>query len=684
MTEKVVERKLKIFMAFVILIFVILAARLAYIQLIHTEEFKTLSEQNRIRLVPIPAKRGEIWDRTGKVVLVKDRPVYSVSVAYLGLKDQDPMKVATKLASILGMKVQDVMAAINDPNIKKFEPIKIAKDVPIDVVTKIEENQRDLPGVEVNVEPMRQYIYGDFMPHILGYVREITPTQLEKHKDEGYGMGDRFGQAGLEYTYEKYLRGVDGDQQMEVDKSQHPVRYLDIKGPTPGNNLVLNIDYRVQKAAEESLNNTMALLQKGKFPNAKAGAVVMLDVNTGKVLAMASKPGFDPNIFNGKITPEQSKALFGGSKEDNPFPAFNNRAMMGYAPGSTFKMVTATALLESKKGTAHDTYFDPGSVYLYGRSYACWRPGGHGTVDLIKAIKFSCNVYFYQVGLKAGVNNLFKYALQYGLGQKTGIDLPNEGSGLVPSPEWKKSLNLERLDKKYDKIYKKIEDKYSQKISSASTDRERKNLLRQKNQELKQARAQYQNEYYWEVAWREFETINMSIGQGYNLYTPLQMANYVATIANGGTRYQPYLVDRIMDYKGNVVKQFAKKPVAHAEVSPETLATVRRGMLAVTEPGGTAYGVFANFPVKVAGKTGSAQTGKDKYGNDKPTHGWFVAFAPYDKPQVAVAAIIEYAGHGGTSAGYVARDVLAAYFNVKSAPPGQNLSAASAADSGDE
>lgn len=650
-------------MALVTVIFLILISRLALLQIVQTQEFKTMSEQNRIRLVPIPAKRGEILDRNGKV-LVQDRPVYSVSVFNLEMTEQDLQKVADKLASMLGMKSADIIAAMNDKLVKKYEPIKIAKDVPLDVVAKIKENQAELPGVEVNVEPMRDYVFKDFMPHIFGYVREITPDQLEKHKDEGYSLGDRFGQAGLENQYQSYLQGKDGDSMVEVDKSQHPVRSpVDIRQPIPGNNLVLNIDAKVQKAAEESLDRTMAMLQKGNYPNAKAGAVVLIDVKTGKVLAMSSKPGFDPNIFNGKMTSAQSEALF-GSKTKNPFPAFNNRAMMGYAPGSTFKMVVASAVLEAKKATINDTYFDSGSVYLYGRSYKCWVARGHGTVNLIKAIKLSCNVYFYQMGLRAGVNNLFKYAREYGLGQKTGIDLPNESAGTVPSPEWKRELNEDYLNNKYDKIYKAIEAESNQKLKNASTEKERKSIIRLMNQRLKEKKAQYKTDYYWDVAWREYETINMSIGQGYNLYTPLQMANYVATIANGGTRFQPYLVDRIVDYKGNVVKQFNKNAVSHVTVSPATLATVRRGMRAVVEPGGTAYSIFSNFPVPIAGKTGSAQTGKDKYGNDKPTHGWFVAFAPYDNPQVAVASVVEYAGHGGSSAGLVCRDVLAAYFNI--------------------
>ncbi|MFZ5640271.1 MAG: penicillin-binding protein 2 [Bacillota bacterium] len=670
MTTKTVERNLKIFMALVSVIFLVLIVRLGQLQLLHTQQFKTMSEENYIKPVTIPAPRGEIRDRNGQV-MVKERPVYSVSYVYLGKDEQQEEKVAARLAGILNMKKEEILAAINDKKVRKFEPVKIIKDAPLQVVTKIAENRQDLPGVEVNIEPMRQYVNGDFAPHVLGYVREIKPEQLEKHREDGYGMGDRFGQAGLENAYEKYLRGVDGYQQVEVDRNQHPVKApITIKRPTPGNNLILNIDARVQKAAEQAIDKMLVKLQNGegqdkKYPNARAGAVVLLDIKTGKVLAMASKPGYDPNIFNGKLTKPQFDALF---NPNNPFPAFNNRAMMAYAPGSTFKMITATAVLETKKVTPSQTIRDPGSVYLFGRSYKCWKPSGHGTVDLIKAIQVSCNVYFYQMGVKAGVNNLAKYAWEYGLGKLTGIDLPDseEQTGRVPNPEWKKTFanNEKRFNERWDKKVAKLEEKYEKLLAAAETERDRKSLLRQKERDLRDLQGQRRVAYKWEVEWRDYETVIMAIGQGDSLYTPLQMARYIATIANGGKLFKPYLVDRVVDYKGNLVQQFQPELTANASISPETLAVIRRGMRAVTEPGGTAAGVFRGFPVNVAGKTGTAQTGVDKNKNPRDNHGWFVGFAPYENPQVAVAAVMEYAGHGGSSAGVVARDVLAAYFNI--------------------
>jgi penicillin-binding protein 2 len=670
MTTKIVERNLKIFMALVSVIFLVLIVRLGQLQLLHTQQFKTMSEENYIKPVTIPAPRGEIRDRNGQV-MVKERPVYSVSYVYLGKDEKQEEKVVTRLADILNMKKEEILAAINDIKVRKFEPVKIIKDAPLEVVTKIAENRQDLPGVEVNIEPMRQYVNGDFAPHVLGYVREIKPEQLEKHREEGYGMGDRFGQAGLENAYEKYLRGVDGYQQVEVDRNQHPVKApITIKRPTPGHNLILNIDARVQKAAELALDNILVKLQKGdgydkKYPNARAGAVVLLDIKTGKVLAMASKPGYDPNIFNGKLSKAQFDALF---NPNNPFPAFNNRSMMAYAPGSTFKMITAAAVLETKKATPGQTVRDPGSVYLFGRSYKCWKPSGHGTVDLIKAIQVSCNVYFYQMGVRAGVNNLAKYAWEFGLGKLTGIDLPDveEQTGRVPNPEWKKTFanNEKRFNARWDKKVVKVEEKYEKLLADAESDRDRKSLLRQKERELRELQSQRRVAYNWEIGWQNYETVIMSIGQGDSLYTPLQMARYIATIANGGKLYKPYLVDKVVDYKGKPVKQFEPQLISNIGVTPETLAVIRRGMRAVTEPGGTAAGVFRGFPVNVAGKTGTVQTGKDKNGNLKDNHGWFVGFAPYENPQVAVATIIEYAGSGGSTAGVVSKEVLAAYFNI--------------------
>ncbi len=668
MTTKTVERNLKIFMALVSVIFLVLISRLAYMQLVQVQQFKTMSDENRIKLVTIPAPRGEIKDKNGKV-LVKDRPVYSVSIVYLGLKDQEE-KVVARLAGILGINKNEIIAAINDKKVRKFEPIKIVKDASLEVVARIAENRKELPGVEVSVEPMRQYVNKEFAPHVLGYVREIKEDQLAKNKDQGYSMGDRFGQAGLENAYEKYLRGVDGDQQVEVDRNQHPVRELAIKGSTPGNNLILNLDARVQKAAEQALDNILLKLQKGegydkKYPNARAGAVVLMDVKTGKVLAMASKPGYDPNIFNGKLSEAQFDILY---NPNNLFPAFNNRAMMAYAPGSTYKMVTAAAVLETKKATPEQTVRDPGSVYLFGRAYKCWKPSGHGTVNLMRAIQVSCNVYFYQMGVRAGVQNLAKYSWEFGLGKLTGIDLPDkeEQTGRVPNPEWKKKFNdnEKRFNKKWDAKVARLEEKYGRLLAGVTSERERKSLLRQKERDLKDIAQQRRVAYKWDVEWRDYETVIMAIGQGDSLYTPLQMARYIAVIANGGKLYKPYLVDRVLDYKGNPVEQFKPEVTSNVAVSPETLAHIRRGMRAVTEPGGTAAGIFRGFPIAVAGKTGTAQTGVDKNKNPRDNHGWFVGFAPYENPQVAVAAVVEFGGSGGSTAGVVSRDVLAAYFNI--------------------
>lgn len=655
MLTKVIERKLKILFIIVILIFVALIARLSYLQLVQTQKYQTLSEQNRVRLISMPATRGEILDRTGKQ-LVKDRPVYVVSVPYED--DKTTMANIDKLTGILGLKPEDVdklKKTVKDSNLPKYEPIRLMKDVPIDVVTKIEERREELPKVIIDVEPQREYMFGNFLPQVLGYTREISQDELDKNKDSGYKMGDRFGKAGLEKQYQQYLRGTDGARLVEVNNQGRTVKELGLKQPIPGDNLTLNIDYNLQKTAETSLDNTMASLQK-QFPDAKAGAIVMLDVNTGKVLAMASKPGYDPSIFNHNLSQADSDTLF----TTKP-PAIVNRALSGYPPGSTYKMLTATAGLQSGVINSSTLLNDPGYFTLGDTRFNCWQSWGHGSSNVVRALAVSCDVFFYKVGNMAKVENLDKYGTEYGFGQLTGIDLPEDSKGLLPNPQWQENLRGPSIKKEYDQKAKAISEKYDNLIKQATTDKDKARLTKEKENKLKQNDRAFKSAYYYGTRWERYETINMSIGQGDNQITPLQLANYVATIANGGNRFRPYLVSKITDANGKVVKEFQPEVIQKMSVSPENLATVRRGMLAVTTGEGTASSLFAGWPIQVAAKTGTAETGTKTHKTDN--HGVFVAFAPYDHPKVAVAAIIEYGGHGA-SAGAVVRDLLATYFNI--------------------
>ncbi|BAF59001.1 MAG: penicillin-binding protein 2 [Pelotomaculum sp.] len=643
MERKFIEKKMQVFLIMVSAIFLILVARLAYMQLLQNDRFSTLARENRMRLITITAPRGEVFDRNG-IKLVGNQPVYTVSLANLGRKE-DTAGVVQRLAAIIGTDPQEIQQKI-DQQKRLYEPVKIATGVSPEIVTRIEEQRLELPGVVIDIEPQREYPNGSVLSHVMGYVRQINEEQLAANKDKGYKMGDPFGQTGLEYTYEQYLRGQNGGRQVEVDSMARPVRDLGVKQPVPGNNLILTIDYRVQKAAEDALARAAQEALKLGHREAGAGAAVAIDVRTGGVLAMASYPAYDPVKLSGVLSQKDYNEIF-----NSPKKPLLNRALLPYAPGSTFKMIVAMAGLESGKITPQDAILDPGIFYYSGGSYSDWKPGGHGRVDLIKAIKVSCDTYFYQLGLKVGIDEIARIARQFGLGESTGIELPGEESGVVPGPASKLQQRLAWLSPEARAKAKEIDRKYSELLNKTADENERKALLRKRGDELRQIE--------WELDWHDYDTIVSSIGQGDNRYTPLELASYIATIANGGIRYKPYLVQRVVSPDGRLLKENKPVELGRVNVSPETLAVIKQGMYEVTQPpDGTAYGFFAGFP-PVAAKTGSAEV----YGHDS-THGLFVAFAPYDNPEIAVAVVMEFAGHGGTAAGPVAEDMLAAYFGL--------------------
>ncbi len=661
-----VEKKLNFLLAMVVLIIGVLLGRIAYLQLWQTEKFNLESQSNRIRLIAVTAARGEIKDRNNKV-LARNKPAYTVSLALLDLKTNDQEAVFTKLAKILNIPVETIRTAVKQQPLK-YEPVQIMTDVPVEIVTKIEEQRMGLPGVIIEIAPLRSYPYGDFLAHVLGYTRqtgdqEYIKKMMEKYPEEQYKPGDNFGMAGLERWFESELHGLDGARQVEVDRRMRPVRDLCIKEPVPGNDLIMTINADVQQVAERSLDQTMAKIQKD-FPNAKAGALVLIDVRNGEVLAMASKPSYDPNRFNKPIPVQEWNEKF---SDKLAFPPLLNRALRAYAPGSTFKMVTGSAALESERWDEQRAIYDPGYYQLGPRKFKCWQTSGHGRVDLRRAIQVSCNTYFFTAGIAAGNVEIARIATEFGLGDKTGITLPGESSGTVPTAAWKKETNTMILNWRYKTIYSEIEKSFADKLAKAAPDQKAK-LEKEKAKELKREQGNYQRELAWNTSWQTFDTLNMSIGQGANNYTPIQLANYVATIANGGNRLKPILVKKIINPSGKLIQEFKPEIVHKAAVAPATLKLIRDGMLAVTQPGGTAAGIFANFPVKVAAKTGTAQVlGKDN-------NGLFVGFAPYDKPEVAVACVVEQGGHGGSSAGVVSRDVLAAYFKINANQLGQSAS----------
>jgi penicillin-binding protein 2 len=651
MVRKAVEQRSRVLLLLVGLVFAVLAGRLAQLQLLETERFQTLARENRVRLIPIVAPRGEIFDRQGQK-LVGNRPVYTVSLVYLGQRDLHA--VAEGLAAILGQSAAEIEAKITERALRLFEPVKIARGVPMEVVTQIEERREELPGVVIDAEPVREYPHGALAAHVLGYVREISGPELAANREKGYRPGDLFGKDGLEKTFEEYLRGKDGAREVEVDALARPVRDLGRRPPQPGNNLVLTLDLRVQEAAERALAEAVNAARRAGHRDARGGAVVVEDVRTGGILAMASYPTYDPTVFTSYLSESQARELF-----SNPDRLMLNRAIAaGYPPGSTFKMVVAAAGLEAEKIEPEAAIPDPGYFQLGNQTFRDWKPGGHGRVDLRRAIQVSCDVYFWRLGLAVGIEEIARVAREFGLDRATGIELPGETGGVVPTPEYKYALVKKSLDRQYKPKLEEIEARYASLLDQTRDPETRRQLETEKQKEIDRVVARY-NSHSWDLQWQTYDTLNTAIGQGYNMYTPLQLANYVAAIANGGYLWKPYLVQRVVSPDGQVVKEFAPQLLARVNIRPETLAVIREGMALVTQGEGTAAGIFWGFPVPVAGKTGTAEV------QGKEDHSLFVAFAPADNPQVAVAVVVEHAGHGSAVAAPVAREVLKAYFGLE-------------------
>lgn len=608
-------------------LFIILLLRLGYMQVLEGNKYRTMATQNLQRLVPVEAPRGEILDSNG-VRIVSNKPVYTVSLVFLGVQDTEGVK--NRLAVLLageeafqGLTVEQVKEEINNKlkdHHRLYEPVKVAANVSQQTVNRIEEQRLELPGVNIDVAPVRYYPFKDLGGEVLGYVREITGEELAAMKDEGYRMGDMTGKVGIEKTYERFLRGKKGARQVEVDAQARPVRDLGLKEPVPGNNLVLTIDHRLQRSAQDAVAGAIARARqlgyarppRGKVPS---GAAVVQDIRTGRILAMASLPSYDLNIFSGTITGKKYSELVNSG-------ALRNHAIQSsYTPGSTFKMVTASAFLEKGIVTPSTFIQDPG-YYKYKKD---WKPGGHGRVDVIGALKHSCDTFFYIYGARGGPELMSRYAREFGLGQPTGVDLPGEEEGAVASRELKKIRWGGHPDPRVRE---------------------------------------------WESQWHEYDSMDMAIGQQENKYTAIQLVNYVSAIANGGTLYRPYLVEKITGPDGRLLEEFRPQEIKKIGVSRKTMDLVRQGMHEVTTTDGTAAGVFAGASYTSAAKTGTAEVGDAAKNN----HALFVAYAPYENPEIAVSVIIEYGGKGSGIAGPAARQIMDAYFQLKKMPkPDQDM-----------
>lgn len=568
-----------------VLVIAVLIGRAAYLQIYQGEYYAGLADGNRIRIVPSMAPRGTFYDRNGEL-LVTNRPGFSVSLLPLTAPISDD--VIDRLSDLLKVPTDEIKTKIAGHS--GFNPIRIKTDVTPDIVSIIEEQKSQYPGVVIEVTPIRDYILKQEGAHTFGYVSEINDTELEKMKDEGYKSGDIIGKFGLEKVYDKELRGENGGQQVEVDVSGKPVQILGRKEPVPGDDLELTIDINLQQAAEKAVDEQLTQI------GAHAAAAVVMNPQTGEILAMVSRPAFDPNLFAHGISSKDWNQL-----NNNPYHPMDNKTITGeYPPGSTFKIVTGTAALTEGVVTPDEQIFDSGHHWIIPKGNADGE--ALGWLNFRTALAHSDNVYFYEMGNRLGIDRLEKYARMFGLGAKTGIDLPYEATGLVANRRYK--------EKNFD-----------------------------------------------DGEWYLSETFDAAIGQGFNLVTPLQAAMVMGEIAADGKRYKPHVVNRIIAPDGSVVKDFQPELLSQLDVPEEDIKLVQDGLHDVTKYG-TAVSSFRGFTVDIAGKTGTAENSQ---GRD---HGWFVAYGPFDNPNIVVAVIVENGGYGSQSAVPIGRKILEAAFGL--------------------
>jgi penicillin-binding protein 2 len=583
-------------------VFLVLLLRLWNLQVIEGYRYRTQSEDNRIRQVPISPARGPVFDRNGEL-LVENRPSFNLMVLPREVGDREAL--FARLSAFTG---QDVASL--EKNWQKgkrqphYLPLPLVEDLGRERMEQLAENAVNLPGVFIEARPVRYYPFGDMAAHVLGYMGQINEEELQKTDYDGYRSGDFVGKSGLEKDLEADLRGEAGNHLIEVDVKGKMLRILRTREPKPGRQVYLTLDRGLQQTLEKAFGD-------------EAGSAVVLDVHTGEVLAMASNPRFNPADFAQGISSTEWQQLL-----QNPRHPLTNKVLQGqYPPGSTFKIVTALAALKAGVTTPERSFFCPGQITIGNHRFRDWKRGGHGMTDLRKALKESCDVWFYQVGFETGIDKISSMAMALGLGHSTGIDLSGEKKGLIPTREWKR-------------------------------------------------RAFHED-------WFDGETVNVSIGQGFVLTTPLQLAVMTATVANGGTVYRPYLVSKVEDPSGEVVFQNRPTVVREVGLKEENLRVVREALAAVVnEPHGTAYSCRLEG-LRMAGKTGTAQVVrlKEKLSVHKDEdipyrfrdHALFVAFAPAEDPEIAMAVVVEHGLHGGSAAAPICQAVFARYFDVRPA-----------------
>ncbi len=593
--SKIMFNRLRVLLIIILFTFMLLGARLAYLQVYQHEYYTFRAEENRFTKLPISAARGKVFCRDGDE-LITNRPGFSIFLVDLD-EDYDSYTIDF-LSEVLEIDEEEIIEKIYDNRYTRYLPIHLA-DVDYETMSRIAEHRWKLQGVNIEVQPLRDYPYKELGAHIVGFISQAPASEsmIEKWEKEGYTYkeGDVVGQQGLEKAWEAHLRGVDGEQLIETNSIGQPIDYLEREDPVPGHNLHLTFDVDLQRAAMESLEKRINQLRSEGNRYAQRGSAVAMDPNTGAILALASYPSYDPN----KIREDYQEL-----SEDTRRPLVNYTINGAYPIGSAYKMVTGAAALETGKISGHSVLHCGGSYTAVGDTKDCH--SYHGNLNLYRALAVSCNIYFYRAGLAAGIDKLAYYTEEMGLGKRTGLrDIPGESEGVVASREYKEERFGER--------------------------------------------------------WYPAETMSAAIGQTFHQFTPLQLAVYSSILANGGQHYRPYLVDRVEDINGETVMKTEPEVFHQADLSPGAISSLQEGMRQVCRSGGTAGGHFHDFPVEVAGKTGSAQVAVGR--SNIPAHSIFVSFAPYENPEIALAVVIEYGEYGALSSTPVAKDILEHYFD---------------------
>jgi penicillin-binding protein 2 len=589
------QRRLTAIQTGVLGIVLLLAAFFWHLQVLRGRYFRELAENNRIRVVTIPAPRGAILDRNGRI-LVENRSSFNI---VLSPEHSENLRASIgRLARLLGIGVEQIQARLSAQG-PRLRSVVVKADATAEDVASVEARRLEQPEAGVDVVPLRSYPLGAGAAHSLGRVGEITERQLQSATFSGIEQGALVGQAGIEYQYNRLLMGQDGMRRVIVNSRGVEAGEAEVIAPVDGPSINLTVDLQLQALMEEALKE-------------QAGAAVALDPETGEILAMVSNPSYDPNLFSSGIEP----TTWSGLVKDVETPLVNRAIQGQYPAGSTFKVVTALAALQEKVITPSTRFYCPGHLSVYNTVFRCHKAGGHGTVDLHWALTTSCNVYFYNVGIRLEIDRIARYATLLGLGRPTGVDLPNEMAGLIPSPDWKRRTQ--------------------------------------------------------KTAWFGGETVSVSIGQGQVLVTAIQMARLAAVIANGGRLVRPHLLKSVRGMPQ------ATPPAERTDLGfrPDVIGTVRDAMVSVVQEG---TGWRARVPgVEVAGKTGSSQVvgharlERDKTAREYQPHGWFICFAPAQNPKVAMAILVEHGRSGGESAAPVAAQILSRYFGTSLQPGGRD------------